>query len=278
MNTNKVKSNLVVSGLFILASLPLLGQDAREIVRKSVELDQGNWRRAKDYTWSVHLVDRRLGSGGEVKSEKKEAWETVILYGQPHRRFAERNNKPLTEDELRKQRENLDKEVAKLRDETPQQKQHRLAEEVKQQQKDHEFLLEIPQVYNLEIVRSDKIEGRDVWVISATPNKRYHAKHSDAKDLLKIKGTLWIDKAEYQWVRIEAETIETLTWGLFIGRISPGARLLFEQTRVNDEIWLPKHEIISGTGRLLGKKISEEQEVTWGNFRKFRVESNIVVE
>ena len=264
--------------LFILATLPLCAQDAREIVRRSVELDQANWLRAPDYTWNAQRVERRLESNGKVKSEKKESWETVILYGEPHRRFTERNSKPLSSDELRKQQERMDKEVAKLRDETPQQKQHRLAAEAKSRQKEREFLLEIPDVYNLRIEREDKIEGRDVWVISATPKQGYHPKRSDARDLLKIKGTLWVDKAEYQWVRIEAETIATLTWGLFIGRIDRGAKLRFEQTRVNDEIWLPKRSFVSGSGRLIGKKIVMEEEITWSNFRKFRVESNIVVE
>lgn len=264
--------------LLIFVAFPLFAQDAREIVGKSVELDQTNWRRAKDYTWTVNLVERRRDGDGNVKSEKKDVWETIILYNEPHRRYTERDGQVLTAEEMRKQQEKLDKELTKLRDETPQQKQRRLANEEKQRQKDREFLLEIPDAYHLKIERSDRIQGRDVWVISAAPDKSYHPKHGDAKNLLKIKGTLWIDKAEYQWVRVEAETIDTLTWGLFIGRINPGARLLFEQTRVNDEIWLPRHQIVKGTGRVLGKRISGEEEVTWSNFRKFRVESNIVGE
>lgn len=271
---------IVTSLLAIAASLCAQNtkEDAREIIRKSVELDQANWRRAPDYTWTVRRTERRLASDGKVKSEKRESWETVILYGEPHRRFTERNNKPLSSDESRKQQEKLDQEIAQLRDETPQRKQHRLAAEEKQRQKDREFLLEIPDVYNLRIEREDKFEGRPVWVISANPKQGYHPKNSDARDLLKIKGTVWVDKAEYQWVRIEAETIDTLTWGLFIGRINPGARLIFDQTRVNDEIWLPKRSFVSGSGRLIGKKIVMEEEIVWSNFRKFSVESNIKVD
>ena len=52
-------------------------------------------------------------------------------------------------------------------------------------------------------------------MISATPKQGYKPKTSDGRNLLKIKGTLWIDKAEYQWVRVEAETIGTLTLGIF---------------------------------------------------------------
>jgi hypothetical protein len=265
--------------LLIFGVLPafLWAQNAQEIVRKSVALDQANWRRAQDYTWTVHRVERRLESKGKVKSEKRESWETTILYGQPHRRYTERNNHPLTPDELRKQQEKLDREVARLRDETPQQKQRRVAAEEKQRQKDREFLLEIPELYNLHIEREETIDGRGVWVISANPKPGYQPKHSDAKDLMKIKGTLWIDKTEYQWVRIEAETIGTLSLGLFIARINSGAKLIFEQTRINDEIWLPKRMVVTGAGRLIGVKIAMEEETVWSNFRKFRVESNMVV-
>src|SRR5262249_16108516 len=130
-------------------------QDAREIVRKSVERDQTNWCRAPDYTWTARRVDRQLDSSRKSKSEKKEAWETVILKGEAHRRFTERNSKPLPDAELRKQQETMDKEVAKLRDETPQQKQRRLASEEKRRQKDREFLLEIPDAFNLRVERED---------------------------------------------------------------------------------------------------------------------------
>lgn len=261
--------------LAVMASA-LLGQDAREIVRKSVELDQSNARRARNYTWTARRVERHLDGAGKVKSEKTEAWETIILYGEAHRKFTVRDSKPLSADALRKQQEKLDKEVAKLRDETPQQKQRRLDNEEKSRQKDREFLLEIPDLYDLRLERDDSIEGRPVWVISATPKQGYKPRTSDGRNLLKIRGTFWIDKAEYQWVRVEAESIATLTWGFFLGRINPGAKLLFEQTRVNDELWLPKRQLVSGVGRIVGKRIAGDEEVTWSNYRKFSVQSNIV--
>jgi len=121
------------------------------------------------------------------------------------------------------------------------------------------------------------VDGHDAWVIAATPKPDYRPKLHDTKPLMKIKGKVWIDKAEYQWVRLEAETTDTISFGLFLARLSPGARLVFEQTRVNDEVWLPKREYTSGSGRLgLVKKIAMEQELTWSNYRKFQVNSKVV--
>jgi len=261
----------------ILACVGLNAQDPREIVRKSVELDQANWLRMKDYTWIARETERHLDSRGEMKSQDSRAWETVILYGEPHRRMLERNGKPLSSEEQQKQQQKLDQTLAKLERETPAQSQLRLDKLVKERQKDREFLREIADLYDFRLDGEETVDGHEAWVISAVPRLDYQPKHRDAKALLKIRGKLWVDKAEYQWVRLQAETTGTISYGLFLARLNPGAKLFFEQARVNDEVWLPKREVTSGSGRLgLLKKIALEQELTWNNYRKFQVESKIV--
>jgi hypothetical protein len=255
----------------------LCAQDPREIVRKSVELDQADWARMKDYTWIARETDRGLDSRGNVKSVKTDAWETVILYGEPHRRMLERDGQPLSADDQRKEQQKLDKAVAKLEHERPEQRARREAEYEKDRAKDRDFLREVPDLFDFKLLGDEKVDGHAVWVISATPKPGYRPRHSDAKPLLKVQAKMWIDKAEYQWVRLEAETTATISFGLFIARLNPGAKLVFEQTRVNDEVWLPKREVISGAGRVgLVKKLAGEQEVTWNNYRKFQVDSKVV--
>lgn len=265
-------------GAFVfLAAAVLYGQDAREIVRKSVELDQANWLTMKDYTWTAKETERRLDPDGNVKSEESKRWETVILYGEPFRRMLERNGKPLSREDQSKEQEKLDRKTAKFAGETAAELARRVAKDQKEREKEREFLREIPDIYTFRIERDDKVDGRDVWVISARPKPDCTLRHADAKPLLKIKGELWIDKAEYQWVRLEAETIDTISFGLFLARLSPGSRLVFEQSRVNGEVWLPKREWVRGAARLaLVKKLSVEQEVTWSNFRKFQAESKVL--
>jgi hypothetical protein len=260
-----------------ISAATLAGQDAREIVRKSVELDQANWLRMKDYTWIAHETERNVDSSGEVKSEKTQTWETLVLYGEPHRRILERDGHALPPDEQRKEQAKLDKVAAKLGNETAEQRRRRVTEYEKRRQKDRDFLNEVTDLYDFQLEGDQQVDGHVAWVISATPKDGYQPKHRDAKPLMKIRGKIWIDKAEYQWVRLEAETTETISFGLFIARLNPGAKLVFEQTRVNDEIWLPKRESVSGSGRLgLVKKIALQQELVWSNYRKFQVESKVV--
>jgi hypothetical protein len=231
----------------------------------------------KDYTWIARQTDRLRDSSGQVKSEKTEEWETVVIYGEPHHRMLERDGKPLSAADQRKEQEKLDRAVAKRANETPQQRTHREAEFEKEREKDREFLREVPDLFDFKLLGDEKIDGHDVWVISAEPKPGARPKSGDAKPLLKVRAKVWIDKAEYQWVRLEAQTTATISFGLFIARLAPGARLEFEQTRVNDEVWLPKRELVEGAARLgLVKKLAGEEETTWNNYRKFQVDSKVV--
>jgi hypothetical protein len=231
----------------------------------------------KDYTWIARQTDRLLDSSGQVKSQKTEQWETVVIYGEPHHRMLERNGKPLSAEEQRKEQDKLDQAVAKREHETAENRIHREADFEKQREKDREFLREVPDLFDFKLLGDAKIDGHDVWVISATPKPDAQPKHGDAKALLKVQAKVWIDKTEYQWVRLEAETTATISFGLFIARLAPGAKLEFEQTRVNDQVWLPKREVVSGAARLgLVKKLVGEEETTWNNYRKFQVDSKVV--
>ena len=270
---------MLFGAILILASSLFAAEppDARDIIAKSVELDQSNWARMKNYTWTARETTRHLDSRGEQKSTDSEKWETVILYGTPYRRIIERNGKPLSAAEQQKEKEKIDRAVSRLEHESDRERAARLAKEEKERTKEREFLKELPEAFRFRIEGEEKIDGRETWVVSAKPNPDFQAKHSDAKAFQRIEGRIWIDKSEFQWVRIEAKTTGVISWGLFLARLDPGASLSFEQARVNDEIWLPRTMRVGGSGRLgLVKKLREEQEVDWSDYRKFQVESNIV--
>jgi hypothetical protein len=263
--------------LALAVSFSAFSQDAREIVRRSVSLDQTNWIRRADYTWTGHSVERHFDAQHRVTSQHSETWETVVLDGRPYERTLDRDGRPLPASEQRKQQEKLDRITAQLQKETAEQKQRHADDYANERRRDRAFLLEIPDAFDLKLEGSDTIDGRDVWVVSGNPKPAYQPKSRDGAALLKITGKLWIDKAEYQWVRIEAQTIKTISLGLILAWMNPGAKLVLEQTRVNDELWLPSHEYLSGSGRIgLVKRLAEDDDITWSDYRKFRVDSKLL--
>lgn len=263
--------------LLLSIAAAALAQDPYDLVRRSVAQDQLDWVRMKDYTWQAHSVERHFDSHGKVQSTKREAWETLILDGEPYRRTTARDGKPLTPDEQRREQERLDKESRNLSKETPAQRQHRLEEAEKQRKREFAFLSEIPELYNLKMEGESTIQGRPVWIVSGSPKPGAQPKSHDAKLLLKLHGRLWIDKVTYQWAKVEAETTGTISWGLFLARLNPGATVIFEQAEVSPELWLPKHLFMQGSGRIgLVKRIAMDEEVEWNNYKKFSVDSKVV--
>lgn len=257
--------------------IPAFCQDAREIVRKSVELDQLNWERRADYTWVMTTRERHFDSQNRVTSDHQEAFETLVLDGRPYNRAIERDHKPLPPADQEKEQARLDRIAARLDKETPAEKQRHLAEYEASRRRERQFLLEVTDAFDVRLEGEQTIAGQPVWVISGTPRPGYHPRSREGAAMLKIRGKIWIEKAGYQWVRLEGETTGTISFGWFLARLNPGAKLVLEQTRINNEVWLPSRLFMSGAGRIgLVKRISEDEEITWNNYRKFRVESKVV--
>ena len=260
-----------------LCTLPAFGQDAREIVRKSVELDQLNWQRRADYTWVMATRERHFDSQNRVTSDHQEAWETLVLNGRPYGRAIEKDHKPLPPADQKKEQERLDQIAARLDRETPAEKQRHIAEYEASRRRERQFLLEVTDAFDLRLERDQTVDGQPTWVISGTPKPGYHPRSREGAAMLKIRGRIWIEKAGHQWVRVEGETTGLISFGWFLARLNPGAKLVVEQRRVNNEIWLPSRLFMSGSGRIgLLKRIAEDEEITWSNYRKFHVDSKVI--
>jgi hypothetical protein len=265
--------------LAFIATAASWAQNPYDLVRRSIAQNQLDWVRMKDYTWQARSVEKHFDSHGNVESTKQETWETLILDGQPSRRTIARDGKPLSPEELLREQKRLDKETRRLSSEGPVERQRRLQEAEKRRRREFEFLSEIPELFELRFEGDATVDGRPVWVVSGAPRPGAKAKSGDAKTLLKLRGRMWIDRATHQWARVEAETIGTISWGVFLARLNPGAKLVFDQTEVNSELWLPKRLHLTGSGRIgLVKRLAREEVVEWSNYRKFSVDSKIVID
>jgi hypothetical protein len=252
-------------------------QDPREIVRRSVQLMDQNMAIARNYTFLERSETRELDSDAHVKTRKILLYDVTILEGSPYRRLVGKDDHPLSPEEERVERKKLADSIAQRRKETPAERARRIADWEKKRQREREPLDELPDAFNFQMAGEGQIDGRDAWIIDATPRSGYRGRSAMAKLFPKFRGKLWIDKADYQWVKTEAEATDNISWGLFIARLSKGARLDIQMTRVNDEVWLPKRIEAKASARLaLVKKYRIESDTSFSNYRKFQVESKVV--
>jgi len=240
--------------------------DAIEIVRRSVERDWTDFESRKNYTYQERTEFRQAGSS------KSETNEILILGGRPYERLIARNDRPLTPAETRKQQAKLDQESVKRERESA--GAHARYERERDEQR--AFLREIPDAFTFRLVETSAVSNQPAWVIEAQPKPGYRAVHARAKDLAKVRARIWIEQASYHWVKVEGEALDTIWSDFGLLRIARGSTLHFEQTRVNDEVWLPSNIVVRFEARLaLVKKLRGEFDIRYSNYQKFQADSEL---
>ncbi len=251
--------------------------DPAAIIRRSLERDRLNNARANDYTYTQRSERHDLDAKGVIKRTESDTFDVIMIGERPYRRKIAHNDQPLSSKEAAKAQRDLDNEFRKRQEENPDQRRKRLAEEEKQREESRAFLLEIPDAFDLKIAGEDSVDGHPAWIIDAQPRPGYKGKARRWELLTKFKGRIWVDQKEYQWVRVEAETIAPVSFGWVLARLDPGAKVTFRQARVNSEIWLPVHATTHADARLgLIKKFHADVEVTWKDYKKFQTDSRIL--
>jgi hypothetical protein len=263
--------------LLIAACSLAAAEDPREIVRRSVQLMDHNLIVARNYTFLERTEERELDGHGKVAKREIKQYDVTLLEGSPYRRLTGKDDRPLSPEETRQEQKKLDDSIAQRLKESPEARAKRIADWDKKRQREREPLTEIPDAFDFRIVGEAQVDGHNVWVIEGTPRPGYQARSTLARYFPKFRGKLWIDKADYQWVKVEGEVTDDISWGLFVARLNKGARLSIQMTRVNDEVWLPKLIEASGSARIaLLKKFNVQDDTSFSNYRRFQTESRIV--
>ncbi len=244
-----------------------------EIVKRSVERDARNFERFKDYTFHELTQQKQLDKRGRMSGSESTLSEVLMLGGRPYGRVLERDGKPLSEKDAAKEQSKLDKEAAKRAKETDRDR----AKFERDRLEERRFAREIPDAFTFRLLGEETLDGLPVWKIEAQPKPGYKPRERRADLLTKVRGTLWIEQTGYQWVKADIDVVGTISWGLFVLRIPPGAKIGFSQTRVNDEVWLPRQVHVRADAKLaLLKTFRLDLDVAYSNYRKFRVESQIL--
>ena len=244
--------------------------DPKEIVRRATEVDHHNFERAQKYTCVQRQVVKVLDKQGNVKSTEIKTYDVNYYFGEFYPKLIQMDDKPLSEKEQKKEDEKLEKFLDKRRNESEEERQKRLAKEKKEREESRAFVRDVVNAYDFRMAGDDKVSGADTWVIEAIPRADFKPTQPHADILKKIKGRIWIEKKNYNWVKVEAEATDTISFGLFLFRIHPGSRFVLETAHINNEFWALQRLYINGSARiaLLKNEIAEQEDV-FSNYKKF---------
>jgi hypothetical protein len=263
--------------LAFFAAATLCAQDPVEIVRHAIELDKHNSEVARSYTYLQKQERRDEDTSGKVLHTESDTYDVTLLDGSPYRRLIAHNDQPLPPKDEAKAQAALQKSIEDRRRESPELRQARIKDWEHKQEKQREPLREIPEAFNLKLAGEDKIDGVATYVVDATPKPGYRPHTNATQFFPKVKARFWITKQDYQWVKVDMESLETISFLGFLVRMSKGSHLVAEATRVNNEVWLPKHYALKGSVRIaLVKLIRGEYIFAFSNYKKFTVDSRVV--
>jgi len=255
----------------------LSSDEIKQLIQKVADNDLVNEKKLHDYTYTERSEQRNRNGKGEVTKTETRTYEVLELYGEQVNRLVAKDDKPLSARDAAKEDEKIQKIIDKRKHESNSDREKRLKKEEKERQDGREFVKEIAAAYNFTQTGTELVAGRETYVIAAEPRPGFAPTRKEAKVLPKIRGRVWIDAAENQWVKIDAETIATISFGLFLARLHKGTHIVTEQMRVNDEVWLPRHTAVHVDVRLaLLKNFDADLDVVDKDYKKFHAQTKIV--
>jgi len=244
--------------------------DPKEIVRRALDEDQNDFRLARNYTFERRVELKILDKKGALKKRETNTYDETILYDQLCSRRIQKDDKPLSDQDERKEQEKLDRLVAERQNESDEEHKKRLEKQEKERQEERAFVRDVINAYDFQIVDEDQVDGHDAYVVDAIPRKDFHPTQPHADVLPKLRGKIWISKQDYGCVRLQAETLDTISWGLFLLRIHKGSVFRLDQTRVKGEIWLPRRMSLNASARVaLFANDAVDWETTFFGYKRF---------
>jgi hypothetical protein len=220
--------------------------DATGIIGRSVQQIEADWNRAPEYSYLERDVESKHHSTPTVKT-----YQVLMIDGSQYNRLIAINDRPLSSDEQAEEENKLRAEVLRRGDESERERHKRIAKFLKERDQNHAMLKEMVDAFDFRPAGEATIDGHDCWVFDAEPKPGYQPKTRETKVLSGMQGKLWIDKSQYQWVRVEAEVMRPVSmYG--IARVGPGTHFFLEQAPVAANLWLPTHFSVSVKASALG--------------------------
>ncbi len=128
---------------------------------------------------------------------------------------------------------------------------------------------EVFRLFDIRLVGRTTIRGRPAIETSLSPRPGVKTNVKGLSFLPKVKARAWVDQQDYQVVRVEAETFDTIRIGLgLLARVDKGTTASFERQRMDDGRWLPVRSTVHPIGRIALVKRLDRKIVT--DFRDYR--------
>ena len=246
-------------------------------VRKHLATDE---ERQSGYMFVERRTEQKVDGSGRVTSESMKVFEVYPgLPGEPrYRRLIEENGKALNAEKLASEDRNRQEDVEEYVENqaSPERRQRAARDDANARRRYEAAIDDLFRIYDVRLVGRERIDGHDTILATLAPRANVQPRTDDGKMMRKFKARAWVSESDYELVRVEAEAIEDLSFGLgLLARVHKGTVASFERRKVNNEAWLPAKVTWTASGRMfLVRRLRLRGISEFSGYRKFAVDTS----
>jgi hypothetical protein len=252
--------------LALVSGIAVYAIDVNDLIHKSVIASERNWKAAPNYIYVETDIEEKLDSQGNVKSKTEKTYEVRVMEGSQYNKLLKVNGHALTPAEQQNEERKMLAERERRRREPPSERAKRIAKYQKERQQDHAMMGEMVHAFNFTLAGEETVNGRRCYVLNASPKPGYVPRTRDTKVLTGMKGKLWVDQQEAQWVKVEAEVIRPVSF-YAVATVGPGTKFTLVQMAVGQGIWMPAHFSVRVNSTLFFFSRNSSDDETYTDYR-----------
>ncbi|HEX8267993.1 MAG TPA: hypothetical protein VF596_21520 [Pyrinomonadaceae bacterium] len=222
----------------------------KELRQNQAEID----RKMGEYTYRETRTEREFDDKGAVKKETILVYEVFPIYGRRVSKLISENGVPLSPERAEKEANRAAEEIQDIEREREKavekrakvvaQKKDESSEEAKEAQTGISSFLRASEVI---APRREEFRGREAIVLDFRPREGYKAQNRSETFISKLVGTAWIDPQDKRIIRMEMRFPEGFKAFGGLAKLRSGSAFVFEQTRIEDGVWLPKFSQVNAS-------------------------------
>ncbi len=219
----------------VAAAWSAVAPNVDEIVARSVANNQANWEAAPRFTFRERDIITKHGD------RHSRTYRVRMVEGSPYNETIAVDGKPLDAAAMEQQKKALKNEIERRRHESAGARRERIEKYERERRQDHALMREMIKGFVFKLAGTESVDGHECFRVQASPRPGYNPPSRETKVLTGMRGTLWIDTAQYQWVKVTASVFRPVAFGLFIAKVQPGTEFTLEEAPVEGGLWMPVH-------------------------------------
>jgi hypothetical protein len=229
----------------------------------------------KLYTCHLAEEEDKTDSNGNVKSRTLKDYDVFYIGDEQALHLLAKDGKPLEGNDKQEEDDRFNKRYDKLKKE-----QAELATDpkkrAKKEEQDDAQLSDFLRAETFTNPRRETFRGQQVIAFDFAGNPNYKPKKEIDRIIQKLAGMMWVDEQAREIVRLEAHFAESVkVGGGLLASLQQGSNFVFEQNKINGEVWLPSYAEVHFAGRIVFVKLKQNAIDRYSDYKKFRVGATI---